>query len=60
MEVSKIVVPFPKHSERRWGLSSLLNEGYHAGRNLSFEATLLYRQADHSPPTRAEVKEEWR
>jgi len=57
---AKSFFSLPKRLERRWGPSSLLGEGYHAGRNLSFEATLPYRQADHSPPPRAEVKDEWR
>lgn len=50
----------PKRSERRWGPSSLLDEGYHAGKNISSEATLPKREADLSPPPTAEVKDEWR
>jgi hypothetical protein len=50
----------PKRSERLWGPSSLLYEGYHAGRNLSPRAMLSKCQAVHLSPHRAEVKDEWR
>jgi len=67
MEVSRIVIPFPTGPRAssvfqnvQKGPSSLLDEDFHAGRNLSFEVMLLYSQADHPPPPRVEVKDEWR
>jgi hypothetical protein len=48
----------PPHSHRHWGSPSLLHNGYRMG--LSLGVKRPWREADHSPLSSAEAKNEWR